>query len=172
MISEHDAERFSSYILPDKAAHGGRYDIANRYVEPTVLHPSSWEDPTIQQEIFGPVLPVLPYDSLEAVVEIIKRKPKSLAAHIFRKDAAAIDYFINSVSFGGGCVNQTNLHCWIDSLPFGGVGYAAMGKYYGKAEFDALSNTKAMLIGNPDRILDVFPPYTGKVIADSLKVFS
>jgi len=172
MISEHDAERVASYILPDKVVHGGRYDIATRYVEPTVLYPSSWEDPAMQQEIFGPVLPVLPYDHLEAVVETIKRKPKSLAAYIFSKDAATIDYFINSVSFGGGCVNQTNLHCWIDSLPFGGVGYAGMGKYYGKAGFDALSNTKAMLIGNPDQVLDVFPPYAGKDIAASLQVFS
>lgn len=172
MISEHDAQRVASYILPDKVVHGGRYDIPARYVEPTVLYPSSWDDPALQQEIFGPVLPVIPYDDLENVVETIKRKPKSLAAYIFSKDQRAVDYFLSHVSFGGGCVNQTNLHCWIDSLPFGGVGYAGMGKYYGKAGFDALSNTKALLIGNPDAVLDVFPPYAGKDIAANLSVFS
>ena len=172
MISEHDAERVASYILPDKVVHGGRFDIADRYVEPTVLYPSNWEDPAMQQEVFGPVLPVLPYEDFDAMVRVVQRKPKSLAAYIFSKDQARIDRFLAEVSFGGGCVNQTNLHCWIDSLPFGGVGYSGMGKYYGKAGFDALSNTKAMLIGNPDVVLDVFPPYASKDIARNLSVFS
>ena len=172
MISEHDAQRVASYILPDKVVHGGRSDIKARYVEPTVLYPSTWDDPALQQEVFGPVLPVMPYMDLKEIVDIIKRKPKSLAAYIFSKNQATIDYVLGSLSFGGGCVNQTNLHCWIDSLPFGGVGYSGMGKYYGKAGFDALSNTKALLIGNPDLELDVFPPYAGKDIAKNLRVFS
>ncbi|WP_294304362.1 aldehyde dehydrogenase family protein [uncultured Chryseobacterium sp.] len=172
MISEHDAERVASYILPEKVVIGGRYDVAARYVEPTVLYPSTWDDPALQQEIFGPVLPVMVYSDLKEVANTIKRKPKSLAAYIFSKNQENIDYFLNAVSFGGGCINQTNLHCWIDSLPFGGVGYAGMGKYYGKAGFDALSNTKAMLVGNPDLELDVFPPYERKDISASLRLFS
>lgn len=171
MISEHDTERVASYIIPEQVVLGGRYNVAECYVEPTILYPSTWNDPAMQQEIFGPVFPILVYNDLKEIVEIIKRKPKSLAAYFFSKNQANIDYFINSVSFGGGCINQTNLHCWIDSLPFGGVGYAGMGKYYGKAGFDALSNTKAMLIGNPDLELDVFPPYEGKDIAKNLSVF-
>lgn len=171
MISEHDTERVASYIIPEKVVLGGRYDIKDRYVEPTILYPSTWDDPAMQQEIFGPVFPILVYNDLKEIVEIIKRKPKSLAAYFFSKNQSNIDYFLDSVSFGGGCINQTNLHCWIDSLPFGGVGYAGMGKYYGKAGFDALSNTKAMLIGNPDLELDVFPPYAGKDIAKNLSVF-
>jgi len=171
MISEHDTERVASYIIPEKVILGGRYNVKERYVEPTILYPSTWEDPAMQQEIFGPVFPILVYNDLKEIVAIIKRKPKSLAAYFFSKNQQNIDYFLNAVSFGGGCINQTNLHCWIDSLPFGGVGYAGMGKYYGKAGFDALSNTKAMLIGNPDLELDVFPPYTGKDIAKNLSVF-
>lgn len=171
MISEKDTERVASYIIPEKVVLGGRYDVKARYVEPTILYPSTWEDPAMQQEIFGPVFPILVYNDLKQIVEIIKRKPKSLAAYFFSKNQQNIDFFRNSVSFGGGCINQTNLHCWIDSLPFGGVGYAGMGKYYGKAGFDALSNTKAMLIGNPDLELDVFPPYAGKDIAKNLSVF-
>ncbi|PUZ24977.1 aldehyde dehydrogenase family protein [Chitinophaga parva] len=172
MISEHDAERVASYIVPEKVVLGGRFNIKERYVEPTILYPSTWDDPALQQEIFGPVLPVMPYNDLKDIINIIKRKPKSLSAYIFSKNQANIDYFLNAVSFGGGCVNQTNLHCWIDSLPFGGVGMSGMGKYYGKAGFDALSNTKAMLMGNPDWELDVFPPYAGKDIASNLSVFS
>lgn len=172
MISTHDAERVASYILPEKVVHGGRFDVAARYVEPTILYPSEWGDPAMQQEVFGPVLPVMAYGDLTALLHLIKRKPKPLAAYIFSKDKAAIDQVLASLSFGGGCVNQTNLHCWIDSLPFGGVGNSGMGKYYGKAGFEALSNTKAMLIGNPDVALDVFPPYAGKDIAKNLSVFS
>lgn len=172
MISEHDAERVASYILPDKVVIGGRFDVAARYVEPTVLYPSSWDDPAMQQEVFGPVLPVMAYSDLSEIIDTIKRKPKPLAAYIFSKDQATIDRVLDSLSFGGGCINQTNLHCWIDSLPFGGVGNSGMGKYYGKAGFDALSNTKAMLVGNPDLELDVFPPYAGKDIAGNLSVFS
>jgi aldehyde dehydrogenase (NAD+) len=153
MISEHDTQRVASYILPDKVVHGGRSDVKARYVEPTILYPSTWEDPALQQEVFGPVLPVLPYTDLKEIVGIMKRKPKSLAAYVFSKNQASIDYVLGSLSFGGGCVNQTNLHCWIDSLPFGGVGYSGMGKYYGKAGFDALSNTKALHV--PDYILDL-----------------
>lgn len=172
MISEHDTERVASYILPGKVVLGGRYDIPARYVEPTLLYPSTWDDPALQQEIFGPVLPVMPYRHLRDLVTAIKKKPKPLAAYVFSKHQGNIDYILGSLSFGGGCVNQTNLHCWIDSLPFGGVGYSGMGKYYGKAGFDALSNTKAMLIGNPDLALDVFPPYAGKDIGKSLSLFS
>lgn len=172
MISEKDAERVASYIIPEKTILGGRFDIAKRYVEPTLLYPSTWEDPAMQQEVFGPVLPILPYKNLKEITEIIKRKPKSLAAYIFSKNEENINYFLNNVSFGGGCINQTNIHCWIDSLPFGGVGYSGIGKYYGKAGFNALSNTKSMLIGNPDQDLDFFPPYQGKDIGKALSLFS
>jgi aldehyde dehydrogenase (NAD+) len=172
MISEHDTERVASYIIPEKVVHGGRFDVAARYVEPTLLYPSTWDDPALQQEVFGPVLPIMAYSDLGALVNVIKRKPKPLAAYIFSKSQGAVDQVLASLSFGGGCVNQTNLHRWIDSLPFGGVGNSGMGRYYGKAGFEALSNTKAMLIGNPDVELDVFPPYAGKDIAKNLSVFS
>lgn len=172
MISEHDAERVASYIIPEKVVLGGRFDVAARYVEPTLLYPSTWDDPAMQQEIFGPVLPIMAYSDLKETLDIIKRKPKPLAAYIFSKDQAVVDQVLGTLSFGGGCINQTNLHCWIDSLPFGGVGNSGMGKYYGKAGFDALSNTKAMLVGNPDVELDVFPPYADKDIAKNLSVFS
>ncbi|WP_396330179.1 aldehyde dehydrogenase family protein [Burkholderia anthina] len=153
MISEHDAERVASYIVSDKVVHGGRHDVAARYVEPTVLYPSSWGDPAMQQAVFGPVLPVLPYRDLREIVGIMKRKPKPLACYVFSKRQASID-------------------CVLNGLSFGGVGNSGMGKYDGKAGFDALSNTQSMLIGNPDAVLDVFPPYAGKDIGKMLGVFA
>ena len=172
MISEHDAQRVASYILPDKVVHGGRSDIKARYVEPTVLYPSTWDDPALQQEVFGPVLPVMPYMDLKEIVDIIKRKPKSLAAYIFSKNQATIDYVLGSLSFGGGCVNQTNLHCWIDSLPFGGVGYSGMGKYYGKAGFDAILGEIVdmnLVTRQGGNMRDAAPHLTGSDDTDILK---
>lgn len=173
MISRADAERVASYILPHKVVHGGRYDLDARYVEPTVLYPCGWDDPAMRQEVFGPVLPVLPYRDLADVCARIKRLPKPLAGYVFSRDQTIIDTFLHSVSFGGGCVNQTNLHCWIDDLPFGGVGYAGIGKYYGKAGFDALSNRKGLLVADADQPpIDVFPPYADKQVDALLRVFA
>lgn len=173
MISQADAARVVSYLLPDKVVHGGRYDVEARYVEPTVLYPSDWDDPAMRQEVFGPVLPVLPYRDLASLCTRIKQLPKPLAGYVFSRDQRVIDTFLRSVSFGGGCVNQTNLHCWIDDLPFGGVGYAGIGKYYGKAGFDALSNRKGLLIADADRPpVDVFPPYADKDVGALLRVFA
>jgi aldehyde dehydrogenase (NAD+) len=162
MISEHDTERVASYILPDKVVLGGRVDVGDRYVEPTILYPSDWTDPALQQEVFGPVLPVLRYAELDGVIASIQTKERPLAAYIFTEDDRVRDEVIARLSFGGGCVNQTNIHCWVDSLPFGGVGHSGLGKYYGKRGFEALSNIKSMLVSDRAGTTDVFPPYAGK----------
>lgn len=172
MISEKDAQRVASYILPDKTVLGGRFDVPARYVEPTLLYPSDWLDPAMQQEVFGPVLPILRYGDMSTLIEKLKTRDKPLAAYIFSRDEVAIERFLQSVSFGGGCVNLTNLHCWVGSLPFGGVGNSGIGKYYGKAGFDALSNTKSLLISPADKTVDVYPPYKDKDIGAMLAPFS
>ena len=172
MISEKDAQRVASYILPDKTVLGGRFDVPARYVEPTLLYPSDWLDPAMQQEVFGPVLPILRYGDMDTLIEMLKTRDKPLAAYIFSRDEVAIERFLQSVSFGGGCVNLTNLHCWVGSLPFGGVGNSGIGKYYGKTGFDALSNTKSLLISPADKTVDVYPPYKDKDISAMLAPFS
>lgn len=172
MISEKDTQRVASYIRPDKTVLGGRSDVEKRYVEPTLLYPSDWSDPAMQQEVFGPVLPILRYDNLEGLIGTLKTRDKPLAAYIFSRDEVAIERFLHSISFGGGCVNLTNLHCWIGSLPFGGVGTSGMGKYYGKAGFDALSNAKSLLISPADQVVDVYSPYAGKDIDAMLAPFA
>lgn len=172
MISKKDTQRVASYILPDKIVLGGRSDVEKRYVEPTLLYPSDWSDPAMQQEVFGPVLPILRYDNLEGLIGTLKTRDKPLAAYIFSRDKVSIERFLHSISFGGGCVNLTNLHCWIGSLPFGGVGTSGMGKYYGKAGFDAFSNAKSLLISPADKVIDVYPPYAGKDIDAMLAPFA
>ncbi|WP_226916916.1 aldehyde dehydrogenase family protein [Halomonas sp. FME65] len=172
MISEKDAQHVAPYILPDKTVLGGRFDVPARYVEPTLLYPSDWSDPAMQQEVFGPVLPILRYGDMATLIEMLKTRDKPLAAYIFSRDEATIEHFLQSVSFGGGCVNLTNLHCWVGSLPFGGVGNSGIGKYYGKTGFDALSNTKSLLISPADKTVDVYPPYEDKDIGAMLAPFS
>lgn len=171
IITERDVERIASYITPEKVVYGGNYDVKERYVEPTVLYPSTWEDPAMKEEIFGPVLPVLPYSNLKEVFDTIKRKPKPLAAYFFSKNQKNIDAFLNSVPFGGGAINQTNLHCWIETLPFGGVGMSGIGKYYGKTGFDLFSNARGIMLGDPDVELDVYPPYAEKDLSKMFNLF-
>ncbi|MBD8511952.1 aldehyde dehydrogenase family protein [Photobacterium sp. WH24] len=172
MISEKDTARVASYIVPKKTVLGGRADVSACYVEPTLLYPSDWTDPAMQQEVFGPVLPILRYSDIQDVITRLKTFEKPLAAYIFSRDEATIERFLHSLSFGGGCVNLVNLHCWISALPFGGVGSSGMGKYYGKAGFDALSNAKSLLLSPADISVDVYPPYQGKDIDAMLDPFS
>lgn len=172
MISEHDAQRVASYIVPEQVVLGGRSDIADRYVDPTILYPADWGDPALEQEVFGPVLPVLRYADLDDVIRRVQSKERPLAAYVFTRDDAVRDLVLGRLSFGGGCVNQTNIHCWVDSLPFGGVGSSGLGKYYGREGFDALSNKKSILVSDGPGAIDVFPPYAGKDPADLLAPFA
>ena len=124
--------------------------------------PPILDDPALRQEVFGPVLPVLRYADLDDVILRVQDKERPLAAYVFTEDDAVRDAVLGRLSFGGGCVNQTNIHCWVDSLPFGGVGWSGFGKYYGREGFDALSNKKSILISDGPGSIDAFPPYAGK----------
>ena len=133
--------------------------------------PIAWADPIMKDEIFGPIPPILTYKSLDEAVVRIAEGPRPLAAFIFTRSQAAIDRFVGELSFGGGGVNQVNIHLFIESMPFGGVGPAGMGHYYGKAGFDMVTHAKSMLISPPDVAIEhLFPPYTAAKNAD-LKVW-
>jgi aldehyde dehydrogenase (NAD+) len=141
---------------------GGTYDRSSRYFAPTIVYPADWSQPIMASEIFGPILPVLTYADLDATIEIIKRRPRSLAAYVFSNDKPTVDRFVHGFSFGGGCVNQTMLQCVLsESLPFGGVGASGLGRYYGKYGFDSLSHMKS-IVSSPSNVrVDVLlPPYT------------
>jgi aldehyde dehydrogenase (NAD+) len=115
----------------------------------------------MQDEIFGPILPILTYSDHEELIARIKSRPKPLAAYVFSRDQKAIDRFMGSLSFGGGAVNQTNVFLFIETMPYGGVGTSGIGHYYGKHGFDALTHAKSILVSPPDVAIDhLFPPYT------------
>jgi aldehyde dehydrogenase (NAD+) len=115
----------------------------------------------MEDEVFGPILPVLTYRTLDEVFGRIAATPHPLAAFIFSREQKTIDRFIGELSFGGGAVNQVNIHLFVETMPFGGVGPSGMGHYYGKYGFDMLTHAKSMLVSRLDVAIDhLFPPYT------------
>jgi len=161
IIGAREVSRLAALIDPAKVVIGGRSDPENRYLDPTIVYPVSWDDRIMEDEVFGPILPVLTYRTLDEAFGRIAAAPRPLAAFIFSRSQRAIDRFIGELSFGGGAVNQVNIHLFVETMPFGGVGPAGMGHYYGKYGFDMLTHAKSMLISPPDVAIDhLFPPYT------------
>jgi len=161
IISAKEVKRLSALIDPAKVVSGGGADPEARYLDPTILFPISWDDEIMADEVFGPILPILTYSNLDEAFDSIAAKPHPLSAFIFSRDQATIDRFIGELSFGGGAVNQTNIHLFIETMPFGGVGPAGMGHYYGRDGYNMLTHAKSILVSPPDVAIDhLFPPYT------------
>jgi aldehyde dehydrogenase (NAD+) len=161
VISPAAVQRLASLIDPLKVVYGGKSDAPARYLDPTVLFPISWADKIMEDEIFGPLLPILTYSDLGKLLAKIKSLPKPLAGYVFSRDQQAIDRVLQSLSFGGGAVNQTNVFLFIESMPYGGVGTSGIGNYYGKYGYDALTHAKSILVSPPDVAIEhLFPPYT------------
>ena len=115
-------ERLASLIDLKKVVYGGKFDAPARYLDPTILYPVTWSDKIMDDEIFGPLLPILTFSDLGKLLEKIKSLPKPLAGYVFSRNQQAIDRVLQSLSFGGGAVNQTNIFLFIESMPYGGVG--------------------------------------------------
>ncbi len=145
IVSEKHLNRLRRLAENGTLLIGGRTDSAKLSMEPTVLTGISWEDEVMHEEIFGPILPVLAYSDLEEAVEAVKRRPAPLAFYLFCADKSIQEHVMQSVSFGGGCVNDTVYHFTSHYLPFGGAGSSGFGSYHGKASFDAFSRSKSIL---------------------------
>jgi len=165
VISPAAVERLASLIDPKKVVYGGKSDAPARYLDPTILYPISWSDKIMEDEIFGPLLPILTYSDLGTLLAKIKSLPKPLAGYVFSRNQQAIDRVLQSLSFGGGAVNQTNVFLFIESMPYGGVGSSGIGNYYGKYGYDSLTHAKSILISPPEVAIDhLFPPYTNEKV--------
>ncbi|HEX8698212.1 MAG TPA: aldehyde dehydrogenase family protein [Myxococcaceae bacterium] len=142
---------------------GGVVDEASRYIAPTVLADVAETSPVMEEEIFGPVLPVLRYEDPETVVETIREGGKPLALYVFSQDEAAVEQLLRQTSAGGTAVNTVLLHVTNPHLPFGGVGQSGLGSYHGEDGFRELSHARAVLRhGRKSLAHFFFPPYTGK----------
>ncbi|WP_199426714.1 aldehyde dehydrogenase [Thermaerobacillus caldiproteolyticus] len=145
IVSERHTKRLVSFLHQGTIVHGGRYEIEQRWIEPTIIEGVSWDDPIMQEEIFGPILPVFAFTSIDEAIASIHRYEKPLALYIFSENHRVQQHIIERVSFGGGCINDTLMHIATPYLPFGGVGQSGFGAYHGKASFDAFSHYKSVL---------------------------
>ena len=142
---------------------GGARDAETRFIEPAVLAEVPIDSPAMQQEIFGPVLPVLPYEKLDDCIDFIRSRPKPLALYIFSENKMNQEKVLNSCSFGGGCINDTVIHLASSHMSFGGVGESGMGSYHGKKSFDTFTHYRSVLKqGKLDVKLRYFPYKSGK----------
>jgi aldehyde dehydrogenase (NAD+) len=160
IINARHFDRLTAYLKDAQIISGGRWDAERLYIEPTLIEANDWEAPVMQEEIFGPILPVLTYTNLEEVINIINRHPDPLACYIFSRDRQLVKRLLNSIPFGGGCVNDTLTHLLNHRLPFGGRGHSGAGNYHGKYSFEAFSHTKAVVKAGWHFDLPVkYPPY-------------
>ena len=145
IINERNFDRLEKMIDREKVVFGGETNREKRYISPTVLDHVTWEDAVMQEEIFGPILPILTYKNLETAMQTVVEGEKPLSAYLFSNDAKEQKLFTEKLSFGGGCINDTLMHLSNDRLPFGGVGNSGIGHYHGKFGFEAFSHQKAIL---------------------------
>jgi aldehyde dehydrogenase (NAD+) len=161
IINGKKVKQLASLLKASNVLAGGQTDEDARYVAPTVVYPVQWTDPIMEEELFGPILPILTYKNIDEVVKKIKSLPRPLAAYVFSSDEKRIRHLLQTLHFGGGAVNQVNIHIYIESMPFGGVGSSGMGHYYGKYGFDALTHAKSILYAPPGQEIEhLIPPYT------------
>lgn len=172
IINEKHYDRLINLIDIRKTYYGGVTDPARLKLSPTVLRGVTAEDAVMQEEIFGPILPIIAVETMAEAEEFITAREKPLALYLFTKRKPVEDRFLNHVSFGGGCVNDTIMHIASTDLPFGGVGNSGMGSYHGDKSFETFSHQKSVLkkacwLDLPLR----YPPYKSKLIGKLLRVF-
>lgn len=145
IVSEKHFNRLNAFLGDGRIIYGGSNDIETLTIEPTLLTGVSWEDPVMQDEIFGPILPILEFDDEDKMIDKINERPKPLALYIFSESKNFQDKILYNISFGGGCINDTVYHLSSPYLPFGGVGESGIGAYHGKGSFDVYSHEKSIL---------------------------
>jgi aldehyde dehydrogenase (NAD+) len=165
VVNERQFDRLVSLVDPEKVVSGGSWNREESYMEPTVLDGVTWADTVMQEEIFGPILPVLTYRDLKEAMSQINDQPKPLALYVFTEDKEVEEQVIAGTSFGGGCVNDTVTHLTNPYLPFGGVGTSGIGSYHGKDSFDTFSHKKSVMKKSTKFNLSfLYPPYSDKSI--------
>ncbi|MGV3540141.1 MAG: aldehyde dehydrogenase [Rufibacter sp.] len=164
IINERHFKRLTQLLENCTIITGGQADAAHRYLAPTIVTDVTWQHALMQEEIFGPILPVLPYQTLAGAIDQINAQPKPLALYFFSNNRQAQAQVLEQTSSGGACINETVSHLANPRLPFGGVGTSGQGNYHGKYSFDAFSHEKSVLHKTfwPDLPLR-YPPYLKKL---------
>lgn len=140
IINDKHFNRITGLIDKEKVVFGGKSDPETRKIQLTVMDNVTWDDAVMKEEIFGPVLPILTYENIDDVIDEIRKHDKPLALYVFSENKAAIEKIHSSCTFGGGCVNETDIHVITTAMGFGGVGESGMGQYHGKCGFDTFTH--------------------------------
>lgn len=172
----NDEAFFRLKELISKEAHniiyGGQSDECGLYIEPTLLDIKTFDSPIMDDEIFGPILPIIAYNDINEVIRILRKRPKPLGLYIFTKDKDLEKKIIKEVPFGGGCVNDTMNHIISPTMPFGGIGTSGIGQYHGKYSFNTFTHLKSVLIRNSEMELGImYPPYNFETTKKVRKFF-
>jgi len=161
IINSKHFDRVVAMLEGQDIALGGEHDRDDLFIAPTVLRNVDPESPVMSEEIFGPLLPVLTYESLDEVTEFINDRPKPLALYVFSNKRKNQEQVLGNTSSGGACVNQTIMHLGVPDLPFGGVGASGMGAYHGRSGIETFSHRKSVF--KRGTLLDppvIYPPYS------------
>jgi len=161
LVNARQFERVKAYLDQGRVLHGGQQHAADHYIAPTVLGEVAADAPVMQEEIFGPVLPVIEWTEPEEVLMITQRNPFPLAAYIFSNDRRRQTWFRERIAFGGGCIDHCMLQFAPQGMPFGGIGTSGMGRYHGRYSFDLFSHHKGIV--QASTLIDPgvqYPPYT------------
>jgi len=167
IINEKQFRRLTGYLNQGTIVHGGSHNISALYLEPTIIENVPLNAPLMKEEIFGPILPILSFNSMEEAKSIIQNNPDPLSFYIYTSDSKKEKEWLQAVPFGGGCVNNSSWHFTNHYLPFGGRGNSGIGQYHGKYSFDVFSHNKAIM-KTPSWFDPAikYPPFKGK-----LKIF-
>ena len=175
IVNKTNLFRLSNLIKETKILFGGEYDSDSCYFSPTIIDEPRIDSPIMNEEIFGPILPIISYDDENQIEKLISKYEKPLALYVFSTNKKFSEKIIRKYSFGGGAINDTIIHVGNPNLPFGGVGHSGIGAYHGKASFDLLSHKKSIVKkGNWLDIKIRYAPYKGKLeyVKKFFKLFS
>ena len=171
IINDKNMQRLIDLLDKGKITFGGNYELESRYFQPTVMIEVSFDDKVMQEEIFGPILPIIEYENLEEVIHKVKQLPRPLSCYVFTSDKKIKDKILHEISFGGGCVNEAVMHIANSKLPFGGVGNSGIGSYHGEAGFRAFTHYKSVLDKPTWLEMNMkYSPYTSQKISMIKKV--
>ncbi len=164
IINEKQFNRLSGYLSSAEILNGGMFDKENLFIEPTLVNVTGMDDKIMQDEIFGPIMPVISFASKDEALQVIEKNKNPLAFYLFTSSGRKEKDWLSSVAFGGGCMNNAIFHLTNHHLPFGGRGFSGMGGYHGKFSFDTFSHKKAWMKTPTwfDPSLK-YPPYKGKM---------
>lgn len=145
IINEKHFERILGLINGEKRVYGGQSEPESLRIAPTVLNNITWDDAVMGEEIFGPLLPILTFDTLDEALDTVESHPHPLALYFFSEDKAAQKKVLDTCRFGGGCINDTIIHLATSDMPFGGVGESGMGSYHGRVGFETFSHYRSIV---------------------------